>query len=89
MKKTEIDNEDQIVVENIEFDVEEEDLDNSVDIERSESLVEPVKPNCSGVAVVQLRSRVNARKCIDELEAMRRKFETDEINEITEIVLPF
>ena len=82
MKKTEIDNEDQIVVENIEFDVEEEDLDNSVDIERSESLVEPVKPNCSGVAVVQLRSRVNARKCIDELEAndilsVRGEFDTD------------
>ena len=79
---------DQIELEDIEFDSDQElpdlDLDELSGSGRQDSVshVETVTPNNSGLAVIQIRGKVNFAKCKEELETnhslnIRGEFDTD------------
>ena len=75
-----------IELEDIEIDSDQElpdlDLDESSGRQDSETHVETVTPNNSGLAVIQIRGRVNFLKCKEEIETnkslnIRGEFDTD------------
>ena len=76
----------QIGLEDIEFDSDQElpdiDIDELSERQDSVNLIETVMPNNSGLAVIQIRGKVNFNKCKEELETntslnIRGEFDTD------------
>ena len=95
--KPSVEVEDQIVVENIEFDSDQElpdiDLEDNYQRQRTESYVEPVTPTNSGMAVLQVRTSCNLSKCKEELESnsklnIRGEYDSDGSLLTTSGVLP-
>ena len=96
--KPAVDEEDTLVVENIEFETENDlgDDNDSVTLEhrqRTESFAEPVTPVNSGMAVIKARAKVTFGKCREELESnsslnIRGEFDTDGSVLSTSAVLP-